>query len=152
MKKLLLVAMLVMGFTAVTTAQTNEQAIGVRLGWGGELSYQHPLSGNNRLEVDFGLEGFRHGNFWVTGLYQWLFAEKGGFNLYAGVGPQLGSYYKEDKGYAFGLGVAGQFGGEYNFDEVPVQISLDWRPSLGIVPNFGGFGYSGVALGVRYRF
>jgi hypothetical protein len=52
MKKIILVAAMVLGFAAAAVAQPR--AIGVRIGNGGEVSYQHTL-GNNFLEVDGGL-------------------------------------------------------------------------------------------------
>ena len=153
MKKLFLAFALLMTVTSVTIAQTNDRAIGGRFGWGGELSYQHPLQSATRLELDLGLYGWNNGDFVLTGIHQWLFAANGGFNLFAGLGPQLGSYWwgKENK-YTFGLGLAGQFGLEYNFNEVPLQLSLDWRPSWAIIPSGRGFGSEGFALGLRYRF
>lgn len=152
MRKVFLAFALLMTVTMVTEAQTNNRAIGIRGGWGTELSYQQPLSGSTRLELDLGLYGWDHGDFVLSGIHQWLFAPNGGFNLYAGLGPQIGSYWwgKEDR-YTFGLGLAGQFGLEYNFD-FPLQISLDWRPSWNIIPSGRGFGYEGFALGLRYRF
>ena len=152
MKKLFLALALLMTVTSVTVAQTNERAIGLRGGYGTELSYLHPLKDATRLEVDLGLYGFTHGDFVFSGIHQWLFAPNGGFNLFAGLGPQLGSYWwgNEDK-YTFGLGVAGQIGAEYNFD-FPLQLSLDWRPSWSLIPSGRGFGYEGFAFGIRYRF
>ena len=152
MKKLFLAFALLLTVSTVTIAQTNDRAIGARFGYGAELSYQQPLSSATRLEVDLGLYGFNHGDFVITAIHQWLFAPNGGFNLYAGLGPQLGSFWwgNEDK-YSLGVGLAGQFGLEYNFD-FPLQISLDWRPSWSIIPTGRGFGYEGFALGLRYRF
>ncbi len=154
MKKLFFVAILALGLSSFAEAQVNDRAIGGRFGWGGELSYQHPLSSATRLEADLGLYGWgNHGDFVLTGIHQWLFAPNGGFNLFAGLGPQLGSYWwdREDR-HTFGLGIAGQFGLEYNFGEVPLQLSLDWRPSWAIIPSGRGFGYQGVGFGIRYRF
>ena len=49
MKKIILVAALVLGFAVAASAQPR--AIGVRVGNGGEISYQHQL-GSNFLEGD----------------------------------------------------------------------------------------------------
>ena len=59
-------------------------------------------------------------------------------------------------------GVAGHVGIEYDF-WFPFQLSLDWRPSLGVAfdePTFnknGGYGFNipglfGIQLGIRYKF
>lgn len=172
MKKVLLSLLLVAGLATTASAQNIQKAFGVRLGWGAELSYQHPFSSNNRLEIDGGLYGFgdKYSNrAFVSGIYQWVNPIQDGFNWYVGFGPQLGiisykdNYYYDTnkKEYVvgtssktdFALAIAGQLGVEYNFPSVPFQISLDWRPSYQIMPNLGnGFMYEGIGLGLRYRF
>ena len=57
MKKIILVAALVLGFAAAAVAQPR--ALGLRGGYGVELSYQHTL-GENFLEADLGLGGFNN--------------------------------------------------------------------------------------------
>ena len=93
-------------------------------------------------------------DFSTAGLYQWVWNIDGGFNWYAGVGGGLGSYSYDNGGahyndtFAF---AAGDIGLEYNFD-IPLLVSLDFRP------EFGGNGYyknnygSDIALSVRYQF
>ena len=63
MKKIILVAALVLGFAVAASAQPR--AIGVRIGNGGEISYQHQL-GQNFLEVDGGL-GLGEANYLTLG-------------------------------------------------------------------------------------
>lgn len=155
MKKLFLAVVVTLGISTIAQAQTNAKAIGGRIGLGGEVSYQHPLQTKTRAEVNLGMYGWSgYGDFVLTGIHQWLFAPNNGFNLYAGVGPQIGSYWygENNNKYGLGLGVAGQFGGEYNFSDIPLQLSLDWRPSFSILPAKRGFGYDGFGLGIRYRF
>ena len=55
MKKIILVAALVLGFAAAAAAQPR--ALGLRGGYGVEASYQHTL-GSNFVEADLGLYGF----------------------------------------------------------------------------------------------
>lgn len=155
MKKSVLLMTLVLGFMTLSNAQVNERSIGARFGWGGEFSFQEPLTSNTRAEIDLGVYGFGNGSFVLTGIHQWLFPQNDNLNFYAGVGPQVGAYYlSSDSGDHYGLGLAAalQGGIEYNFDELPLQISIDWRPSINIIPTTGAFGYQGLALGVRYRF
>jgi hypothetical protein len=167
MKKIILSAFMLIGLAFSAQAQDiAKNALGLRFGdnsgFGGELSYQRALSDDNRLELDLGWRNRSNYNnngkddaIKLTGLYQWVWNIDGGFNWYAGVGGGLGSYnhdYKDgssDNGtFAF---AAGDIGLEYNFD-IPLLISLDFRP------EFGGNGYynnnygSDIALGLRYQF
>jgi hypothetical protein len=167
MKKVFLSALMLLGIAISGHAQDiSKNALGLRLGdndgFGGEISYQRGLGDNNRLELDL---GWRNSNdidaFKLTGLYQWVWNIEGGFNWYAGVGGGIGSWSYdrrignnrvEDSGtfvYA-----AGDIGIEYNFEEAPIQLSLDFRPEFYFNSddfrndNFG----PDIALGIRYRF
>lgn len=147
MRKLILALVLMTGMVCAANAQVDGKAIGVRFGLGGELSYQHPLGSANRLEADLGISGWGVG---LTGIYQWVWdlsALADGFNWYAGVGGTLGLATSNS---GFGLGVAGQVGIEYNFN-IPLQLSLDYRPALYVLPVVYG-GYDGICLAVRYKF
>ena len=167
MKKIILSAIMLMGLAFTTQAQEiSKNALGLRLGdndgFGGEISYQRGLSKNNRLELDLGIRN--RGNYNNDGdlnavklaaLYQWVWNIDGGFNWYAGVGGGLGSYdykYKDgtrDNGtFAF---AAGDIGLEYNFD-IPLLISLDFRPEIGGNGYYNNNYGSDIALGVRYQF
>lgn len=144
MKKTLILLAALLGFAVAATAQPR--ALGVRAGYGGELSYQHSL-GNNFAEFDLGW--FAKG-FDVAAIYDFIVAGTGEVNAYAGPGAQVGFYNYED-GQKVDLGVAAQLGVEWNFPAVPLQLSLDWRPVF-LFLNSSRFGYDSFALGVRYRF
>ena len=155
-KLLLLIAVVAMSVTTASaqiekteaTLAKERNAIGIRLGYGLDLSYQRYLQDNNRIEANLGLN-FGDGNgFTANAIYQWLFGlqvDNVGFNWYAGAGAGVGVW--EDN---FGLAVVGQIGIEYKF-KAPISLSLDWRPALNLVPGFG-FGWDSFAVGVRYRF
>ena len=152
MKKLFLTVALLIAITSFTQAQTMDKAIGIRATNGAELSFQNPLSSSTRLEVDLGL--YHSGSFFLTGIHQWVFdlsSLSNGFNWYVGLGPQLGIWDNGNNNSDFGLGVAAQIGLEYNFN-IPLQLSLDYRPGWMIIPNGAGGMWDGVALGIRYRF
>lgn len=161
MKKIILSAFMLIGLTFAAQAQDiSKNALGLRLGnndgFGGEVSYQRGMSDVNRLELDLGWRNSKDVDaFKLAGIYQWVWNIDGDFNWYAGVGGGLGSWsttesaVKDSGTFIF---AAGDIGIEYNFEEVPIQLSLDFRP------EFGGNGYyknnygSDVALGVRYKF
>lgn len=158
-KSLFIAALLFVLGTASVIAQPR--AVGVRLGYGVEVSYQHSL-GNNMLSIDAGLPGFHGIEAAVT--YDWInpfntqipWNQKGEWNWSLGVGAAGGWWWGHNYNYAF-VGVAGRVGVEYNF-WFPLQLSVEWRPSFG--PTFGdGVGFyggglyaGGIAIGVRYKF
>ncbi len=135
----------------LSVAKAQDNALGIRIGYGIELSYQRMLHDNNRLELDLGLSGFSQ-DFNLAGIYQWVWDLSGlapGFNWYAGVGATVGLWGKN-----FGAGVNGNVGVEYNFN-IPIALSLDWRPGLYFISNASpkvGFQWQGIALGLRYKF
>ena len=151
MKKIVfIVALLMSGVGA--NAQSKGNAIGIRgvdAGHGGEISFQTGLGKSNRLELDLGFNSYSnsYSGLQLSGIYQWVWGLEqitDGLNWYVGVGGTAGSYSS-----GLGLAVVGQLGIEYNFN-IPLQISLDWRPSF-LNPNYSD-GYYGNGLSVRYRF
>lgn len=165
MKKTLLFAFLLLGTVFAQAQDISKNALGLRLGdndgFGGEVSYQRGLSSETRLEFDL---GWRNSNsvdaLKLAVLHQWVWNIDGGFNWYAGLGGGIGTWKAEKvtvNGINYGgdsntvLFAAGDIGIEYNFD-VPIQLSLDFRPEFylsdGINDDFG----PDIALGIRYRF
>ena len=160
MKKLFFTVFLTLGLVLSGQAQKiSENALGLRLGdndgFGAEVSYQRALGSSNRIEADLGWRNSKNVDaIKLAGLYQWVWNIDGGFNWYAGVGAGVGSWrynrddYKDNGSFVF---AAGDIGIEYDFD-IPLLISLDFRP------EFGGSGYyennygSDIALGLRYQF
>ena len=156
MKKIILIAALALGF--VVTAVAQPRAIGARLGYGAEVSYQHTL-GNNFIQADLGLMGFG-ANINANATYNWMLAQpqwtdRGEWGVYAGPGAGLGLGWLNGASY-FNIGVVGMVGLEYTF-WFPLQLSIDLRPQIGcvFVPNAGAGLYFDSwcpALSVRYRF
>ncbi|MES2411192.1 MAG: hypothetical protein V4535_07075 [Bacteroidota bacterium] len=168
MKKIILSAFMLIGLAFSAQAQDiSKNALGLRIGdndgFGGEISYQRGLGDNNRLELDLGWRNSKNVDaIKLVGLYQWVWNIDGGFNWYAGVGAGIGSWSyngpgdPDPDGGTFLL-AAGDIGIEYNFKEVPIQLSLDFRPELYFGDNrsefddYDNFGPD-IALGIRYRF
>ena len=145
MKKIFAVVVAVFAFVALANAQPR--ALGVRVGWGGEVSYQHTLGAENFLEVD---AGWGANALSVGAAYDFQIAPVGPFGFYAGPAAHIwmgGS--EEDNNFV--LGVGAQLGLEYIFPSFPLQISLDWRPVFDLIPSTG-FGWQSVGLGIRYAF
>lgn len=148
MKKILAIAFSVLAFAAVASAQPR--AIGIRAGYGAELSYQQS-AGQNFLEFDLGLAAQ---DIVVSGIYDFCFGIDSGFNFFIGPGAQVGMYHyakpEQEVAMNLGVGIGGNLGLEYEFSGIPFNISLDWRPMW----DFLGAGgrWSSANLGFRYRF
>ena len=157
MKKLIFTLALVVSMGGALRAQVEGSTLGLRFGYGGEISFQSALGHANRLELDLGLNrwgsNYYYNNYYyssgiaLTAVYQWVWnlnALAPGFDWYAGLGGTLGSF-----GSTLGLGLVGQIGLEYNFT-IPLQLSLDYRPAVFFIYPHDSYGDT--ALSLRYRF
>ena len=149
MKKVLILVVAALGFAVAASAQPR--AIGARVGYGGEFSYQHSF-GSNFGELDLGW--YAH-NFDVVGIYDFVLGGNGLVNFYLGPGAYLGFYnngpYHDHRSGVLG-GIAGQIGVEWNIPQIPLQISIDWRPVYLFAYEDAPFRYESFGLGIRYRF
>jgi hypothetical protein len=150
MKKIILTLSLAICFVAVINAQDYKTGIGLRSGYYNGITVKHFISSKAAIE---GLVYFRWAGTAVTGLYeihsQAFKVER--LNWYYGGGAHVG-FYGSSYGGGSGtfIGLDGILGLEYNFKEVPINLSLDWKPAF-------DFGYShffgdGGALSIRYIF
>ena len=163
-KSLLLIAILAFVGTAAAFAQPR--AIGVNVGYGIDLSYQHSLGEANMIDLSVNIPLFD--GIGAQATYDWVnpfgtaipWNEKGEWNWSLGVGAGAGLYGFD--AMAAGLcfwyvGAVGHVGVSYDF-WFPLQLSVDWRPNIGVVGFADGCGfnkdglYSGITLGVRYLF
>jgi len=162
MKKILIIFVLFFNVIGAINAQKiDNHAIGIRFGdndgFGGEISYQKKMNAINRLEVDLGYRDHKDFDaFKLSGIYQWVWNIDDGFNWYAGFGAGLGSWsysngiFRDNDDGLF-LNADGNVGIEYNFD-APFLISLDFRPEIGIIGDYGKDTDLDLALSVRYQF
>ena len=166
MKITTLLSVLFLFATVSLSAQNiSEHAVGLRLGdsdgFGAEISYQKSIGRYNRAEFNLGWRDSREFDaFKLAGVYQWVRPLDGNFNWYYGVGGGLGSVdfdrpepdFNDDNDGLF-VFAAGNIGIEYDFD-IPLLLSLDFRPELGLV-GYDGFDNDfdfDIALGIRYQF
>lgn len=146
MKKFIAIVAAALCFAAVASAQPK--AIGLRIGYGAEISYQHTLGGSNFLEADLGWALGQNGGLDLGLSYDFTVAPLGPLNFY--VGPSAQAWLGFGENTVFGLGVGAQIGLEYTFS-FPLQLSLDWRPTFFFIPGTA-FGWNSIALGIRYTF
>jgi len=130
MKKYIAIAALIFAASLVSFAQPR--AIGLRIGHGAEISYQHTTGSPNFVEADL---GWSAGGLRATAIYDFVIGQynwtPGTWTWYAGPGATLG-LYKD----CFTVGIAGQMGLEYKFEKVPISLAADVRPQIGFI--FGG--------------
>ena len=151
MKKIIIAIVAVFAMSSVASAQIQD--LGLRGGWGhdlsGEISAMWGL-GNNRLETDLGIASNGH-YINLTGVYQWKWDLGSDFGWFAGVGANIGLWNGTNEHDGLGLGLALQVGLEFNPSAIPFQFTLDFRPQYDFIGYDTGFGPAG-ALGIRYRF
>lgn len=148
MKRLLFAVVALVAFAAVSAAQPR--ALGVRGGYGAELSYQHSTS-SNFMEADL---GWAPNEINIVVIYDFVFASAGDFNFYAGPGVRMGSFETSDGVIGLNVGIAAQIGAEFVIPAAPINLSLDWRPVINFFGEDRQRGFNGryIALGIRYRF
>lgn len=155
MKKFIFVVLFSVICLAGAKAQDYNTGIGLRGGWGTGLTVKHFLDSKKAVE---GILDSRWHGFSVTGLYeihnQAFDTER--LNWYYGVGGHIGFWNGSDVSWGDNnnytvIGVDGILGIEYNFEEIPFNIGIDWKPVLNIV-GYSGFWGDGGAISIRYIF
>ena len=168
MTKSVLLALALFLAASAAHAQEYSTAVGARFGIPISASVKHFLDDANAIE---GYVGFRGNSFYnilsVSGAYQrhydlnldgelanlrWYWGAGASFyNLSYDLGPLV-----DDSGFSTSaFGVNGYLGLQYVFDGAPIELTVDWVPSIFLGGTFGGGfgggfqgGYGG--LGVRY--
>jgi len=155
MRKVIVLCFIIFSFISVN-AQDYNTGIGLRAGYYNGLTVKHFISSNRAIE---GLVSSRWRGLEITGLYeinhQAFNAPR--LNWYYGVGAHVGFWNGDntnwgDRGHDYAVvGIDGIIGIEYNFTEIPFNVSLDWKPAINII-GYSGFWADGVALSIRYIF
>ena len=156
MRRLITLAIFVFGSFALTSAQDYNTGIGIRGGFGNGITLKHFLSNKTAVE---GILSSRWRGFEVTGLLEFHARafDVDRLNWYAGFGAHIGfwdgDYVKwGTAGDTYSVvGIDGILGMEYNFDEVPFNISIDWKPAYNLW-GYQGFWADGGAISIRYIF
>ncbi len=156
MKKIILTLALVILLSAFTSAQDYNTGVGLRLGFSNGLTVKHFLSQRTAVE---GLLATRWRGFEITGLFeihnQAFDVER--LNWYYGFGGHIGFWNGDNTKWGVVgtnytiIGIDGILGIEYNFNEIPINIGLDWKPAFNLT-GYTGFWGDGGALSIRYIF
>lgn len=156
MKKNMLSVALVLLMAISASAQNSADyrtAIGVKF-YPGAITLKHFISEKAALE---GLGYFYNNGFRVTGLYEFHFdiPDVNGLKWYVGPGAHLGFYntkYKNANGINDGgvaIGVDGVIGLDYKVPSAPINLSLDFQPSIEF-GDYNGYGGSWGGIAIRY--
>jgi len=149
-------------FSNLQAQRVYDRALGGRFGYPFSLSYKTFISEANALEANIGFIGNRSGYNWVSvsGAYlhhKILDIESiDNLNWYFGGGASVifwnfaSSFGRSRSSGGTSFSVEGYIGIEYTFDDIPLNLSVDWRPSIFFNDFFGGFGGTYGALSVRY--
>ena len=130
-----------------------KQALGLKVPGGFSVSYKNFINNTQNIELQamYWKKGFR-----FVGLYEFNFYsfDVEGLSWFVGPGAHIGFWkkkYQEDYNSSADLGIDGIIGLDYKFKDLPLNVSLDWQPSItlaghsSVTPVYGG-------LGVWYTF
>lgn len=158
MKKTIITSLIAFCFVSISFAQDYNTGIGVRAGFFNGLTVKHFISERAAIE---GLLASRWRGLELTVLYELhgRAFDTDRLNYYYGFGGHIGFYDGDHTGGRWGdpgnrynvIGIDGILGLEYNFREIPFNISIDWKPAFNIV-GYSGFWGDGGALSIRYIF
>ena len=158
MKKFILIFVIALFAFSVAKAHEYQTGIGVRGGGYNGLTVKHFVSNKHALE---GLLYTRWRGFEVTGLYE---IHEPAFDVphlywYYGFGGHVGFYDGDETHERWGargnqytvIGADGIIGLEYNIQEIPFNVSLDWKPAIDLIGTTNSRLQNG-GLSVRYVF
>ena len=149
MKKSIVLITFLVAFAVGAKAQNYKSAVGVRLGPNSAnitagFTFKHFINENTALEAIIGVNN----GLGICGLYEKHFDIEAVKNLQwlAGFGG-----YVAFTGSNTAIGAAGIIGLDYKFEEIPLNLTLDWKPELNIISKVG-FESSGLGLSARFTF
>lgn len=162
MKYFLTIAILISLFISDVSSQNYKTAAGLRAVWGLGLTGKHFINENSAAELiinnqGFGLIGFRYRFTRITALYEIhnaLDDQLEGLSWYYGGGVFAGFFSGAFSDFVQNrtqVGLTGVLGLDYKFEDLPINVSLDWMPGFSLTGGTGFVGRAG-GLAIRYVF
>ena len=158
MKKIFMLITVLTFTVSFSQAQVQDYntSIGLRGGWDYGLTIKHFIENDTAFE---GIIATKWKGYNITGLFE---KHKNVFDLtslnwYYGLGAHIGFWdgnnvkWANDKESYKVIGVDGILGLELTIREIPVSISIDWKPAYNLIGYSGFWGDTG-AFSVRYTF
>lgn len=158
MKKGLFIALLLLVAcigTQEAQAQDYKNAIGGRFGTSNGLTFKHFFNSGKAMDLILNIRDHdHHDHFYLVGLYEVHrpIPNAGGLNWYYGGGAHLFFVDHDHDGPGDddadgGFGIDGVLGLDYKFNGAPINLSLDWKPALNIIPDTDGdLGWFGLSI------
>jgi hypothetical protein len=155
--KVLSVFVLLFMFVAVSQAQEYNSAIGLRLGTPLSVSYKKFISEQGAFEGVAGFRSFAGYSWFNIGAYYQHhneIASVNGLRWYYGAGANV-YFWSYDSGFidagsSTSIGISGVLGLDYKFEDIPLNLSVDWIPTFFVNGYGNGFAGGYGALAARY--
>lgn len=154
MKKSFLFSIIFLAIVSAKAQAPYQKAIGIKFPQGLTVSYKNFISEKTLIELQ---AGFVTDAFRAAGLYEFYFYNLGkvnGLGWYVGPGVHYQIYknnYQKENNIKSEFGIDGIIGLDYKFNNLPINVSADWQPSITLVGNSGGSVSNG-GIGIRYTF
>jgi len=138
-------------------SDTYARAIGGRFGVANGITYKHFLNDSHAIDGIVNFQGNRSFTiFKVLGLYEIhqpiAFIDVEGLRWYYGFGGGLGGYrYKDTDASGLAWSFDGVVGLDYKIPTAPINLSLDWKPTMELTPE-SGVRFDGIGLSIRFVF
>lgn len=154
-KSILFTFLMLCLFSFNAQAQNYKSAVGLRLGTPLSASYKLFINESSAIE---GYASFRSfsGYSWfsVNGAYQIHkpIAQVDGLNYYfgGGAGVYFWSFDFGGNNATTTLGIQGYLGLDYTFEDLPINLTVDWVPTFFVNGFTSGFGAGFGSVGIRY--
>lgn len=156
MKKIVFTILLIAGLFLFGNAKDYNTGVGLRGGFTNGFTIKQFIGSNVALE---GIIASRWRGLEVTGLYEIhnRFVQIDRLNWYIGLGGHVGLWDGNNVKWGSAgtsytvVGVDGVLGLEYSFLQIPINISIDWKPTFNFY-GYKGFWADGGAISLRYIF
>lgn len=160
MKKIAIILSLLFIALSTIQAQNYKSAVGARLGYPLSASYKLFLNESHAVEGFVGTRGFTYWRWTNVSIAYQIHKPFNndnipeGFQWYYGGGGSV-YFWNWNTGFGNGenntsFGVQGYIGLDYTFQNIPLNLSVDWVPTF-FVNGFGsGFGSGFGAIAARY--
>ena len=155
MRNFIICSLLIISSISFTYSQGYNTGVGVRVGFSNGLTVKHFINKKAAIE---GVLSTRWKGFNITGLYE-VHNNTGLYQLnwYYGTGAHIGFWngknvkWANDNNDYIVIGIDGVIGLEYIFDNIPFNVSLDWKPTMNLIGHSEFWGDNG-AISLRYIF